>query len=48
MIAPTIGGTIASGVDGSSAAMYGTARDYVLGMEFVTGEGLPRRAAGAW
>lgn len=35
----TVGGTIASGVDSSLRQLYGTARDFVLGMEFVTGDG---------
>jgi len=35
----TVGGTIASGVDSPLRQFYGTVRDYVLGMEFVTGEG---------
>lgn len=35
----TVGGTIASGADSSLRQLYGTARDFVLGMEFVTGEG---------
>jgi len=35
----TVGGTIASGVDPPLRQFYGTARDYVLGMEFVTGDG---------
>jgi glycolate oxidase FAD binding subunit len=35
----TVGGTIASGTDSSLRQLYGTARDYVLGMEFVTGDG---------
>lgn len=35
----TVGGTIASGVDSALRQFYGTARDYVLGMEFVTGDG---------
>lgn len=34
----TIGGTLASGVDSPLRQMYGTARDFVLGMEFVTGD----------
>ena len=42
----TIGGTIASGVDTPLRQMYGTARDYVLGMEFVTGEGVPAKSGG--
>ena len=36
----TVGGTIASGVDTPLRQFYGTARDYVLGMEFVLGEGV--------
>lgn len=35
----TVGGTIASGVDSALRQLYGTARDYVLGMEFITGDG---------
>ena len=35
----TVGGTIASGVDSPLRQLYGTARDYVLGMEIVTGDG---------
>lgn len=35
----TVGGTIASGADSSLRQLYGTARDFVLGMEFVTGDG---------
>ena len=35
----TVGGTIASGVDSPLRQFYGTARDYTLGMEFVTGDG---------
>jgi glycolate oxidase FAD binding subunit len=35
----TVGGTIASGVDSPLRQLYGTARDFVLGIEFVTGEG---------
>ena len=38
MIQGTVGGTIASGADTSLRQMYGTARDFVLGMEFVTGK----------
>jgi glycolate oxidase FAD binding subunit len=34
-----VGGTIASGADSSLRQLYGTARDFVLGMEFVTGDG---------
>lgn len=35
----TVGGTIASGADSPLRQLYGTARDFVLGMEFVTGDG---------
>jgi FAD/FMN-containing dehydrogenase len=42
----TVGGTIASGVDSPLRQIYGTARDFVLGMEFVTGS--RRRAAAGW
>jgi glycolate oxidase FAD binding subunit len=42
----TIGGTIASGVDGPLRQFYGTARDYLLGMEFVTGEGVVAKSGG--
>jgi glycolate oxidase FAD binding subunit len=42
----TAGGAIASGVDTPLRQMYGTARDYVLGMEFVTGEGVPAKSGG--
>jgi glycolate oxidase FAD binding subunit len=35
----TAAGTIASGVDSPLRQLYGTARDFVLGMEFVTGDG---------
>jgi len=42
----TIGGTIASGVDSPLRQLYGTARDYLLGMEFVTGEGVVSKSGG--
>jgi glycolate oxidase FAD binding subunit len=42
----TAGGAIASGVDSALRQMYGTARDYVLGMEFVTGEGVAAKSGG--
>jgi glycolate oxidase FAD binding subunit len=42
----TIGGTIASGVDGPLRQMYGTARDCVLGTEFVTGDGVIAKSGG--
>jgi glycolate oxidase FAD binding subunit len=42
----TIGGTIAAGVDSPLRQFYGTARDYVLGMEYVTGEGVLAKTGG--
>lgn len=42
----TAGGTIAAGVDGPLRQLYGTARDFVLGMEFVTGEGVVAKSGG--
>lgn len=42
----TIGGTLASGVDSPLWQMYGTARDFVLGMEFVTGDGALAKSGG--
>lgn len=42
----TIGGTLASGVDSPLRQMYGTARDFVLGMEFVTGDGVLTKSGG--
>jgi glycolate oxidase FAD binding subunit len=42
----TIGGAIASGVDSPLRQFYGTARDYVLGMEFVTGDGVHSKSGG--
>src|ERR1700722_13334686 len=42
----TVGGTIASGVDSPLRQSYGTARDYILGMEFVTGEGVVAKSGG--
>jgi glycolate oxidase FAD binding subunit len=42
----TVGGTIASGVDSPLRQFYGTARDYVLGMEFVTGDGTAAKSGG--
>ena len=35
----TVGGTIASGIDSPLRQFYGTARDFLLGLEFVTGDG---------
>ncbi len=42
----TVGGTVASGVDSPTRQLYGTARDYILGMEFVGGEGTPAKSGG--
>jgi glycolate oxidase FAD binding subunit len=42
----TIGGLIASGVDSPLRQFYGTARDFLLGMEFVTGDGVPAKSGG--
>jgi glycolate oxidase FAD binding subunit len=42
----TVGGTIAAGVDSPFRQLYGTARDFVLGMEFVTGDGTPAKSGG--
>ncbi len=42
----TIGGLIASGVDSPLRQFYGTARDFLLGMEFVTGEGVAAKSGG--
>jgi glycolate oxidase FAD binding subunit len=42
----TAGGTIASGVDSPLRQFYGTARDYVLGTEFVTGDGVSTKSGG--
>src|SRR6202142_769156 len=42
----TVGGTIASGVDTPLRQMYGTARDYVLGMEYITGQGVTAKSGG--
>jgi len=42
----SVGGTIASGVDTPMRQFYGTPRDYVLGMHFVTGEGARGKSGG--
>jgi glycolate oxidase FAD binding subunit len=42
----TAGGTIASGVDSPLRQSYGTARDYILGLEFVTGDGIAAKSGG--
>jgi glycolate oxidase FAD binding subunit len=42
----TIGGTIASGIDAPERQLYGTPRDYLLGAEFVTGDGVFAKSGG--
>jgi glycolate oxidase FAD binding subunit len=42
----TAGGTIASGVDSPLRQFYGTARDFVLGIEFVIGDGALAKSGG--
>ncbi|HEV2222808.1 MAG TPA: FAD-binding oxidoreductase [Candidatus Acidoferrales bacterium] len=42
----TIGGTLGSGVDSPLRQMYGTARDFVLGMEIVIGDGALAKSGG--
>lgn len=42
----TVGGTLASGVDTPLRQFYGTPRDYVLGMQFVTGSGVLAKSGG--
>lgn len=42
----TAGGTIASGVHSPLRQAYGTARDFLLGLEFVTGEGAQVKSGG--
>lgn len=42
----TIGGTVASGVDSPLRQGYGSARDFLLGAEFVTGDGTRAKSGG--
>ena len=42
----TVGGTLASGVDSPLRQAYGTARDFVLGMEFASGDGALTKSGG--
>lgn len=42
----TVGGTLSSGVDSPLRQLYGTPRDFVLGIEFVTGEGVLAKSGG--
>jgi glycolate oxidase FAD binding subunit len=42
----TVGGTLAANLSGPLRHGFGTARDLVLGMEFVTGEGISSKSGG--
>jgi glycolate dehydrogenase FAD-binding subunit len=42
----TVGGTIASAMDSPLRQFYGTTRDFILGMEFVTGDGTLAKSGG--
>jgi len=42
----TIGGTIASGIDSPLRQFYGTARDFLIGAEFVAGSGALTKSGG--
>ena len=42
----TIGGTIASGVDSPLRQLYGSARDFVIGAEFINGSGALTKSGG--
>jgi glycolate oxidase FAD binding subunit len=42
----TVGGTLASGIDTPLRNSYGMPRDYILGMEFVTGQGVLAKSGG--
>ena len=42
----TIGGAIASGIDSPLRQFYGTARDFLIGAEFVTGSGALTKSGG--
>jgi FAD/FMN-containing dehydrogenase len=42
----TLGGTIASGIDSPLSQFYGTARDFLIGAEFVTGSGALTKSGG--
>lgn len=42
----TLGGTVASGVDSALRQMHGSARDFLLGCEFVTGDGTRAKSGG--
>lgn len=42
----TVGGTVASGVDSPLRQLYGSIRDFLLGVEFVTGDGIGAKSGG--
>jgi glycolate oxidase FAD binding subunit len=42
----TIGGTLAAGIDSPLRQFYGTARDFLIGAEFVTGSGALTKSGG--
>jgi glycolate dehydrogenase FAD-binding subunit len=42
----TMGGTVASGIDSPLRQMHGSARDFLLGCEFVTGDGTAAKSGG--
>jgi len=42
----TVGGTIAAGADSALRFSYGSARDFLLGAEFVNGEGTFTKSGG--
>lgn len=42
----TVGGTVAAGIHSPLRQAYGTARDFLLGVEFVTGEGVQTKSGG--
>jgi glycolate dehydrogenase FAD-binding subunit len=42
----TVGGTIASGIDSALRMQYGSARDFLIGAEFVDGTGQPCKSGG--
>ena len=46
LLASTIGGTIASGIDSPLRHAYGTARDFLLGAEFIDGTGALVKSGG--
>jgi glycolate oxidase FAD binding subunit len=43
----TLGGIIAAGADSPFRHAYGSARDYLLGMEFITGDGVFSKSGGS-